>query len=89
MHRSDGDSVVPRHGLVLNGHGQHGAQHGLTCPDRRQGHKRAQGGAARLGGISWRLVRLPASNTRPSPGTLGNHSQFREVIKVTPNFSGP
>lgn len=46
-HRNDGDSVVLRHGLVLDGYGQHGAQHGLTCPDSRQGHKRAQGGAAR------------------------------------------
>lgn len=40
-HGNAGGSVVLRRGLVVNGYGQRGAQHGLTCPGRGQGHERA------------------------------------------------
>lgn len=35
-HSNCGSSAVLGHGLVVSGNGQPGAQHGLTCPDRRQ-----------------------------------------------------
>lgn len=63
------------------------AQHGLTCPDRRQ--DRGSSWAPReFNGILWLLVGLTRSRTVSSPGALGNHSQGEESIKVTHKFSG-
>lgn len=64
-----GGSVVLRHGLVVRGNGQHGAQHGLTCPDRRQDHGHHRNSVVFCGcWLDWPWA-------VSSPGALGNHSQ--------------
>lgn len=67
---------------MLNGHGQHGAQHGLTCPDRRQGHRRAQGGAARhhAGFMGFRGGLLDGQQVIPGP--------LLEPWEITVSFKG-
>lgn len=82
--RNCGGSAVLRRGFVVRGNGQHGAQHGLTCP--------WEAGSGKQLGTTWARWCFVAVGWTDLEQccvlywALGNHSQGSESLRVTHKF---